>query len=129
MTSLRAECSTLRDQKKKLVGVIENLEKNLSQSRAREVALEASAGITGVSRREADLEIELEGAKAQMGDLFLEIEAVVDSEEKSREQCTRVLQQMADNQAAQQSVIGENIKLTQENKSLKTKLKDAEQRY
>ena len=131
MDSLRVECNGLREQKKKLVSVIERLEKNLSQSRAREAALGGGSGsgsAADLSSREADLEVELEDAKAQMGDLFLEIEAVVNSEEKARDQCARVLQQLADNQQLRQSVLEENGKLTHENRSLKSRLKDAETR-
>lgn len=130
--SLRAECAALRDQKKKLVSAIERLEQNLSNSRAREAALTvpgSTAGVTSASAREADLEMELEDAKAQMGDLFLEIEAIVNSEEKSRDQCSRILQQMSDNQLLHQSVLEENSKLTIENKSLKIKMKESEIRF
>ena len=132
MDTLRAEGITLRDQKKKLVSAIERLETNLSQSRAREVALCGSGTRTdhfaSISTRESDLAIELDDAKVQMSDLFLEIESVVNSEEKSREQCARVLQQMADSHQTQQSMLEENSLIQHEVKSLRGKLKETEQR-
>jgi chromosome segregation ATPase len=140
--TLRAECNALREQKRKLVSAIGRLEGSLSQSRAREVALCASSSGSGssgssgsaapfatVTTREGDLAGELEDAKAQMSDLFLEIETVVNSEETSREQCARVLQKMADSQQTQQRVIEENSLLNNEVKSLRTKLKEKDVRF
>ena len=129
---MRVECNALRDQKKKLVAAIERLALHLSQSRAREVAaggpLSKEDGVALILARESDITAELEDAKAQMSDLFIEIETVANSEEKTREQCARVQQQMADNRQIQQTALEENLKLQQEARTLKSKLKETDTR-
>lgn len=144
MDALRAECATLREQKKKLVMAIERLENNLTQSRSREAqiigqlrgasnssdaSIESSGAkvdVTKITSREQDLAAELEDAKSQMNDLILEIETVVASEEKSRDQTVRLLQQMSDNQQSQMGFLEQNSMYQSEIRALNVKLSDSE---
>lgn len=75
-----------------------------------------------------EMESELRDAKLNMEDLVLEIEAVATEEERTREQNVRLLQQIAESQSQQKSLIQENFRLHQINSDLKEKELELQQR-
>lgn len=109
--SMKSECVALREQRKQQIIASERLEKHLADSRAREAQSTGAAGDCGRSAREQELEVELEDARAQVNDLILEIETVMETEEKVKAQIISLHQQLADNQKLQRALIEENVSL------------------
>ena len=99
------------------------MEARLTNSQARE-----SGSSTSVPTLETDLASELEDARAQMNDLILEIEAVISTEQKSKDQCGRLLQQILDENKIQSRVMHENSTLHLELKESKASVIESEKK-
>jgi hypothetical protein len=63
--------------------------------------------------RAAELESELSQSRSSVDDLILEIEAVALEESKTREQNSKLLQQLSESQAVRAGMMEENLKLQQ----------------
>jgi chromosome segregation ATPase len=124
--SMKSECASLREQRKQQIIASERLEKHLGESRTREAQNSSGgSGEGGRSAREQELEVELEDVRAQVNDLILEIETVMETEEKVKAQIISLHQQLADNQKLQRALIEENVSLKHDVSSRVNRADDA----
>lgn len=125
--TMKSECIALREQRKQHIIATERLEKHLSECRTREA--QHAGGDSGRSAREQELEVELEDARAQVNDLILEIETVMETEEKVKAQIISLHQQLADNQKLQRSLVEENASLKHDISTRASKSDEATKKY
>ncbi len=114
--SVQTETRSLKDHLKSSRDEIDRLTAHLGQSRSREQSLgQALAGsdavVAAAAEREKDLLAELEDCRSQISDLFLEIEGIAASDERSKAQVIRTLQQLTDAIQFQQLIQSENSSL------------------